>query len=402
MSYYSGYSAAGSSSSNTSFKDRTNELRSYVHHFKAASSAANPNGAAAASSSAAAKKQPTKGEFAIKAAAIGKDITDTTAKLARLAQLAKKKSLFDDRPVEISELTYIIKHDLAAINRQLADLQAQSKGAQQQQQKKGRLEEHRSNVVTLLQSNLASATTAFQDVLEVRTQNMKMARDRTEQFAYGGQGGGPSGGMQQQGDNSVLRSRQPPSSQILHRPDSPLYNPTRQRGAAAAAAGRSQPASAGADDGYDPKAKGGQVATRAGGYQALPPDDRSGGAGGGGGGDDFLALDMGGGRSDQFMQMQLMENGENQYMQQRSTAIESIESTISELGQIFSQLAHMVAEQRETVQRIDDNIMDVADNVSGAQRELLKYYNSVASNRWLMLKIFGVLIVFFLLFILVS
>lgn len=88
MSYYSGYSAAGSSSSNTSFKDRTNELRSYVHHFKAASSAANPNGAAAASSSAAAKKQPTKGEFAIKAAAIGKDITDTTAKLARLAQRA--------------------------------------------------------------------------------------------------------------------------------------------------------------------------------------------------------------------------------------------------------------------------------------------------------------------------
>lgn len=77
-------------------------------------------------------------------------------------------------------------------------------------------------------------------------------------------------------------------------------------------------------------------------------------------------------------------------MQQRSTAIESIESTISELGQIFSQLAHMVAEQRETVQRIDDNILDVADNVSGAQRELLKYYNSVASNRWLMLKIFGV------------
>lgn len=122
------------------------------------------------------------------------------------------------------------------------------------------------------------------------------------------------------------------------------------------------------------------------------------------------------------MQMQLMENGEvsvqmrssaymhaalrpsdtshrppspsphpqNQYMQQRSTAIESIESTISELGQIFSQLAHMVAEQRETVQRIDENILDVADNVSGAQRELLKYYNSVASNRWLMLKIFGV------------
>ena len=33
-------------------------------------------------------------------------------------------------------------------------------------------------------------------------------------------------------------------------------------------------------------------------------------------------------------------------------------------------------------------------NVSGAQRELLKYYASVSSNRWLMVKIFGVLIIF--------
>lgn len=96
-------------------------------------------------------------------------------KLSRLAELAKKKSLFDDRPVEISELTYIIKHDLAAVNRQLADLQAQSKatGGSSGGQKKGgkdRAEEHRGNVVTLLQSNLANATTAFQDVLEIRTQ----------------------------------------------------------------------------------------------------------------------------------------------------------------------------------------------------------------------------------------
>jgi syntaxin 5 len=54
----------------------------------------------------------------------------------------------------------------------------------------------------------------------------------------------------------------------------------------------------------------------------------------------------------------------------------------------------MVAEQRETVQRIDANTEDIAANVSGAQRELLKYYASISSNRWLMLKIFGVLIVF--------
>lgn len=85
---------------------------------------------------------------------------------------------------------------------------------------------------------------------------------------------------------------------------------------------------------------------------------------------------------------------QDSYIQSRSTAIESIESTIAELGSIFSQLAGMVAEQRETVQRIDADVTDIAENVSGAQRELLKYYASISSNRWLMLKIFGVLIIF--------
>jgi syntaxin 5 len=85
---------------------------------------------------------------------------------------------------------------------------------------------------------------------------------------------------------------------------------------------------------------------------------------------------------------------QDNYIQSRSTAIESIETTIAELGQIFNQLANMVAEQRETVQRIDADTLDIASNVGGAQRELLKYYASISSNRWLMLKVFGVLIVF--------
>jgi len=51
---------------------------------------------------------------------------------------------------------------------------------------------------------------------------------------------------------------------------------------------------------------------------------------------------------------------QDDYIQSRSTAIESIESTISELGSIFSQLAGMVAEQRETVQRIDADTTDIA------------------------------------------
>ena len=45
------------------------------------------------------------------------------------------------------------------------------------------------------------------------------------------------------------------------------------------------------------------------------------------------------------------------------------------------------------VQRIDANTEDVVDNVEGAQRELMKYWSRVSGNRWLVAKIFGVLMV---------
>lgn len=37
--------------------------------------------------------------------------------------VAKKKSLFDDKPVEIQELTYIINQDIQGLNKQIAQLQ---------------------------------------------------------------------------------------------------------------------------------------------------------------------------------------------------------------------------------------------------------------------------------------
>jgi syntaxin 5 len=86
----------------------------------------------------------------------------------------------------------------------------------------------------------------------------------------------------------------------------------------------------------------------------------------------------------------------NAYIHQRGEAIEAIERTINELGSIFGQLASMVSEQSEMIQRIDANTEDVVDNVQGAQRELLRYWSRVSGNRWLIAKMFGVLMIFFL------
>ncbi len=50
--------------------------------------------------------------------------------------------------------------------------------------------------------------------------------------------------------------------------------------------------------------------------------------------------------------------------------------------------------QKDIKLRDESDRERMRSNVTGAQRELLKYYASVTSNRWLMLKIFGVLIIF--------
>jgi t-SNARE complex subunit (syntaxin) len=49
--------------------------------------------------------------------------------------------------------------------------------------------------------------------------------------------------------------------------------------------------------------------------------------------------------------------------------------------------------------RIDDNMVETTANVEGAQGELLKYLNNISSNRWLLMKIFFVLMVLLMIFI---
>ena len=49
--------------------------------------------------------------------------------------------------------------------------------------------------------------------------------------------------------------------------------------------------------------------------------------------------------------------------------------------------------------RIDANVEETELNVEAAHGELLKYFQSVTSNRWLIIKIFCVLIIFFVVFV---
>lgn len=114
--------------------------------------------------------------------------------------------------------------------------------------------------------------------------------------------------------------------------------------------------------------------------------------------DTTLNLDL---MQKQQFQKNLIINQEETFLRERANAMQTVEQTIIELGSMFQQLANIVKEQDESIQRIGTNIQDVDLNVSAAHSELLKYFQSVTSNRWLMIKIFFVLIIFFVVFIVV-
>lgn len=56
-------------------------------------------------------------------------------------------------------------------------------------------------------------------------------------------------------------------------------------------------------------------------------------------------------------------------------------------------------EQGELTVRIDENVEETLANVDSAQAQLLKYLNSISSNRWLIMKVFFVMLAFLIFFI---
>lgn len=76
----------------------------------------------------------------------------------------------------------------------------------------------------------------------------------------------------------------------------------------------------------------------------------------------------------------------------RAAEMRAVESTIVELGQMFTRMASLVAEQGEMVDRIDADMAVTLDNVTEAHSQLQTYYASIMTNRGFIVKLFGVAI----------
>jgi syntaxin 5 len=106
---------------------------------------------------------------------------------------------------------------------------------------------------------------------------------------------------------------------------------------------------------------------------------------------------LGGAHADGQSLMLMRPPQDLSYQQARADAVRQVESTIVELGSIFNQLATMVSEQGELVERIDANVDETVSNVDAGHNQLMIYYNSISGNRALILKVFAVLLVFLIL-----
>lgn len=287
-----------------------------------------------------------KSEFSIQAASIAKDIAHTTDLLLKLALLAKRKTLFDDKPAEITELSYIIKQDIFKISQGLKNLKKHAKG-DSRLLSNDQMRLYSDNVCQLLNSKMQNVSGEFHTVLEIRQKNELENKSRKENFLSAA--------------TSLRQNSQTPRlSDGVKTGASPLMNM-----------------------GENPYMHS---------MNDQLPDSTYGNSNGG----DLLSI------PDQTRQLLLMEEQGSEYIQERSSAVETIEATINEVGNLFQQLATMVSEQGEQIQRIDQNVEDIDMNIMGAQRELLKFYTRISSNRWLFLKVFGILLVFFFLWVLVS
>ena len=96
-------------------------------------------------------------------------------------------------------------------------------------------------------------------------------------------------------------------------------------------------------------------------------------------------------------QMQLIPDQD--YLRQRADAMSQVESNIVELGTIFNKLAVMVNEHRDMVQRVEDNVEDANSNLNLSLATLTDTLQNLQTNRALMMKVLGIVVLFIMMFI---
>lgn len=101
--------------------------------------------------------------------------------------------------------------------------------------------------------------------------------------------------------------------------------------------------------------------------------------------------------SGQDQMMQLIPDQD--YLRDRADAMQQVESNIVELGAVYNRLATMVHEHKDMVQRVEDNVDEANSMINLSLNTLTDTLTNLQSNRGLALKLFSILVLFIISFI---
>ena len=97
----------------------------------------------------------------------------------------------------------------------------------------------------------------------------------------------------------------------------------------------------------------------------------------------------------------MYSNTQVQETRERYDFVRNVEQSISEIASMFQKLSEIVASQEYDIQRIDENANEASNNLMSGAKQIERFYEKTKQNRWLIMKIAAILIVFALIFILI-
>ena len=268
---------------------------------------------------------------------IAGSIHRTTAAITALTKLVRRQGLFDDPTDEINSLIFRIKEDLGSLNGKCDAAQSYVDDQKRMLGAQNQAANYSLNVVGQLRSELMSTTKDFKSILEMRSSKMKDNQDRKVKLT-GNAALSPMRQLTASADHSKEMHLQSGKAQF--------YNP----------------------------------------YLVAESAN---------------LLESGGrGLASEQQLLLAPPNATQQYYEAREVAVNEVEKTIGELGQIFQRLASMISEQQSLVERVDEDVEAAVSNAERARELLLKTYENVSSNRALYTKVFAILFLFAIFFIL--
>lgn len=335
-------------------------------------------------------------DFHNTAGGISRDIASTSRLLADLTQLVRQKSLFQDDSQQVNELVVRIKTAIENLNGRLDSAGRQIAHQKRTLGKNSQLAQASDNVVGQLQEEFGQAAAGFKSILQQRTDVMKETTDRKKDIygsdtvedvpilnlenrppVYstsddGGGFGGPQGFPTLDLTSGMMAAGEPSGSQLPRPHGVTSMNPR---------AGSSIPS------------YGGSGASNYYGNSQLSLSQPNGGA-------PMLSpfeIQQMEQESGQDQMMQLIPDQD--YLRDRADAMEQVEANIVELGAVYNRLATMVHEHKDMVQRVEDNVDEANSMVTLGMNQLVDTLANLRSNKGLALKVFSILVVFIISFI---